>query len=123
MDDNILGHLNCLPSFCSDSSNNFLIENSDIVGSTIIGTCIIDDCEPCIKVASCSSVSLYKGRAFVKSTRTNMCGNYVFTGLVSGHYTVVCKRKGLVTKCKDIVIDEDSVYMLNLLLERKKGTS
>lgn len=124
MEDNLLKPLMCYSapsSPCLQIDNNFLINNADINNSTIVGTCIINDCEPCIKVASYSSVSIYKGRTFIKNTRTNGCGNYVFTNLEPGRYTVSCQRKGLIPKCKNIEIGENSIYMLNLLLERKRN--
>jgi len=123
MEDNLLNPLQCCNTPSSPSvikDNNFLIKNEDIINSTIVGTCIIDDCDPCIKVASCSLVSIYKGRNFIKDTRTNGCGNFVFTDLKPGRYTVLCQRKGLIPKYKEIGIGENSIYMLNVLLERKR---
>lgn len=114
-----------LGQFCENApeirnDSNFLIKNEDISNSTIVGTAIIDDCDPCIKAASCVNVCIYSGRRLVDETRTNCCGNFVFTGLNSGCYTVIGRRRGLICKCKEICIDNDSVYMLNLVMEREK---
>lgn len=122
MDNDIMAPLG---SFCGNTpelryDSNFLIRNENISGSTIVGTAIIDDCDPCIKAASCVSVSVYSGRRLIKETRTNSCGNFVLTGLESGCYKVVGRRRGLVCKCKDICVNDDSVYMLNLVMDREK---
>lgn len=100
--------------------SNFLIKNENISASTIVGTAIISDCDPCIKAASCVNVCIYSGRRLINETRTNRCGNFVFTGLNPGCYTVIGRRKGLICKYKEICIGDDSIYMLNLVMEREK---
>lgn len=113
-----------LGRFCANApevryDSNFLIKNENISNSTIVGTVIINDCDPCIKSASCVNVCIYSGRRLIKETRTNCCGNFVVTGLDSGCYKVIGRRKGLICKHKEIGIGDDSIYMLNLVMERE----
>lgn len=115
----IIGPLNCYSSSSTPiTSCNFLISNANISGTTIVGTLVIDECDPCIKVASYASVSIYRGLTLVNTVRANGCGNFVFTNLSAGLYTIKAFKKGLISNSKQISVTDNNIYMLNLLLKR-----
>lgn len=129
MEDNLLTPLGtfeekrigCDGPFCCGTNEDahFVINNANLVNSTLIGTAIINDCCPCIKVAIGACIKLCKGNQFIAQTSTNACGNYKFTGLTPGCYTVIGYRKGLCVVRKQIMINEDnSIYILHLLFDR-----
>lgn len=129
MEDNLLTPLGtfeekqigCAGPFCCGTNEDahFIISNANLSNSTIMGTAIINDCCPCIKVAIGTCIKLCKGNQIIAQTSTNLCGNYKFTGLVPGCYTLLGYRKGLCPVRKQIMINEEnSIYMLHLLFDR-----
>lgn len=129
MEDNLLTPLGifkekqigCAEPLCCTMNGDahFVISNANLINSTLIGTAIINDCHPCIKVAIGACIKLCKGNQLIAQTSTNACGNYKFTGLTPGCYTLFGYRKGLCTVKKQIMLNEDnSIYMIHLLFER-----
>ena len=118
MGNDITGPLNCSNALAPVANCNFLISNANISGTTIVGTVVIDECDPCIKVASGALVSIYRGTTLIDTVRANGCGNFVFTNLTAGSYIVVASKKGLISGSKRILVADNNIYMLNLLLKR-----
>ncbi len=129
MEDNLLTPLGtgakqmigCDAPFCQTNNEDahFIISNDSLSNSTIVGTAIINDCETCIKIAIRACIKLCKGGNIIAQTSTNTCGNYQFTGLEPGVYTLIGYRKGLCPVRKCLVINEaNSIYMLHLLFDR-----
>lgn len=118
MGNDITGPLNCYNPSAPATSCNFLISNANISGTTIVGTVVIDECDPCIKVASGALVSIYRGTTLIATVRANGCGNFVFTNLTAGSYIVAVSKKGLISGSKQILVADNNIYMLNLLLKR-----
>lgn len=128
MEDNILtplgcckGEVGCAKPLCCETNEDahFIINNANLNNSTIIGTTIINDCDPCIQVAVRVCIELCKGGKIIARTTTNSCGNYKFTGLTPGVYTIIGHRRCLCPVRKCIIISEtDSIYMQHLLFER-----
>ena len=115
MGNDITGPLNCYDPLVTETSCNFLISNASISGVTIVGTVVVNECDPCIKVASGSLVTIYRGNTLVDTVRANGCGNFVFTNLPAGLYTICSKKKGRVSKPKSINVLSGNVYLVNLL--------